>query len=130
MLQQQPSTLKKEHPALQIMKFFPFLWVNFGPWIRTQPTTINAGPCGSGSGSTARITTTVQLDDRQGGDSWTVDSQKGDRKIAASDMTASQLTTKEMTASQSTASGKRAKKMTTTEITVREVTAMVKMTAE
>ncbi len=39
-LQQKPSPLKKEHPALRNM----FLWVFFALWIRIQPTKINADP--------------------------------------------------------------------------------------
>jgi hypothetical protein len=56
MLQEKPSVLKREHPALQNMKildFFLFLWVIFA-LLDPDPdpaTQINADPCGSGSGS-------------------------------------------------------------------------------
>jgi hypothetical protein len=53
-LQEKPSALKREHPALQNMKFlyfFQFMWVIFAlldpdP---NQTTQINVDPCGSGS---------------------------------------------------------------------------------
>jgi hypothetical protein len=55
-LQEKPSALKKEHPALQNMKilyFFLFFWIIF-PLLDPDPdpaTQINADPCGSGYGS-------------------------------------------------------------------------------
>ncbi len=55
-LQEKPSALKREHPALQNMKilyFFQFLWVIFAP-LDPDPdpaTQINADPYGSGYGS-------------------------------------------------------------------------------
>jgi hypothetical protein len=54
-LQEKPSALKREHPALQNMKilyFFLFLRVVFA-LLDPDPdpaTQINADPCGSGSG--------------------------------------------------------------------------------
>jgi hypothetical protein len=59
-LQEKPSALKREHPALQNMKilyFFLFLWVIFA-LLDPDPdpaTQINADPCGSGSGSETLI---------------------------------------------------------------------------
>jgi hypothetical protein len=52
-LQQKPSVLEKEHPALQNMKFLPFfLFLRF-IFVLLVPdsTEINADPYGSGSGS-------------------------------------------------------------------------------
>jgi hypothetical protein len=62
-LQEKPSALKKEHPALQNMKIlhFSYFCESFFPsWIRIRnlnanpdpdpATQINADPCGSGSG--------------------------------------------------------------------------------
>ncbi len=52
-LQEKPSALKREHPALQNMKiqyFFLFFWVIFA-LLDPDPdpaTQINADPCGSG----------------------------------------------------------------------------------
>jgi hypothetical protein len=51
-LQEKPSALKIEHPALQNMKilyFFLFLWVIFALLDPDPATQINADPCGSGS---------------------------------------------------------------------------------
>jgi hypothetical protein len=51
-LQEKPSALKREHPALQNMKilyFFIFLWVIFAHLDPDPTTQINADPCGSGS---------------------------------------------------------------------------------
>jgi len=72
-LQEKPSALKREHPALQKMKILSFFlyFGSFSPsWIRirirnlyadpdTDPTAqINADPCGSGS-ETLKKTHTV-----------------------------------------------------------------------
>ncbi len=49
-LQEKPSVLKREHPALQNMKFlnfFQFLWLFLRSWIQIQPTKMNADPCWS-----------------------------------------------------------------------------------
>jgi hypothetical protein len=50
--QEKPSALKREHPALQKIKFFTFflfLWIIFA-LLNPDPTVqINADPCGSGS---------------------------------------------------------------------------------
>jgi hypothetical protein len=51
-LQEKPSALKREHPALQNMKilyFFLFLWVIFALLDPDPATQINTDPCGSGS---------------------------------------------------------------------------------
>jgi hypothetical protein len=53
-LQEKPSALKREHPALQnvkILYFFLFLWVIFALLDPDPAAQINADPCGSGSGS-------------------------------------------------------------------------------
>jgi hypothetical protein len=50
-LQEKPSALKREHPAIQNMKFLTFLWVIFA-LLDPDPdpaTQINANPCRSGS---------------------------------------------------------------------------------
>jgi hypothetical protein len=50
-LQEKPSALKREHPALQNMKilyFFLFLWVIFA---LLDPDPVPQFECGSGSGS-------------------------------------------------------------------------------
>ncbi len=61
-LQEKPSALKREHPALQNMKilnFFLFSWVIFALLDPDPSAQINADPCGSGSETLLR-TLTVQ----------------------------------------------------------------------
>jgi hypothetical protein len=58
MMQEKPSALKREHPALKNKKFLIFVyfrWSFLPSWIRIriQPTKINADPCGSGSATLA-----------------------------------------------------------------------------
>ncbi len=51
-LQEKPSALKREHPALQTMKlvsFFLLFWVIFALLDPDPAAQINADPCGSGS---------------------------------------------------------------------------------
>jgi hypothetical protein len=57
-LQENPSALKREHPALQHMKFlyfFLFLWVIFALLDPDSASQINADPCGSGSKTLAEV---------------------------------------------------------------------------
>jgi hypothetical protein len=47
LLQEKPSALKREHPALQninSLNFFLFLWVIFPSWIRIWIRNLNADP--------------------------------------------------------------------------------------
>ncbi len=103
-LQEKPSTLNREHSALQNMKSFFFYFLGHLGLLDPDPADYNQW--GSGSGSIVRITTIA----RWPLGSWQLDSWQPERRQRACsqrdiNITASQLTAKEKTASQSTASG-------------------------